>query len=209
MIEKVQEENLAECLESVKWADEIIVVDDESTDKTREIALKYTDKVFVRKMENEGRHRNWAYQQARNNWVLSIDDDERTTEELKEEIIELLKNNPEFKAYAIPRRNYIGDHWLKYGGEYPAPQTRLFLKDEFKYEEAEVHHKKPLSLGGSEDLDNLFMLCDECHNKISKFQRKQQVELSKILFEKFNNLSSTDFEGERKLIEEANELQGN
>ena len=134
-----EEENLAECLESVKWADEIIVVDDESTDKTREIALKYTDKVFVRKMENEGRHRNWAYQQARNNWVLSIDADERTTEELKEEIIELLKNNPEFKAYAIPRRNYIGDHWLKYGGEYPAPQTRLFLKDEFKYEEAEVH----------------------------------------------------------------------
>ena len=135
-----EEEMLDDCLKSALWADEIIVVDDESTDSTREIAKKYTDKIIVRKMENEGRHRNWAYQQAKNDWVLSLDADERVMPELAEEIRELLaKGKPELKAYATPRRNYIGDYWLKFGGEYPAPQTRFFLKDEFKYEEAEVH----------------------------------------------------------------------
>ncbi len=139
IITKNEEENIADCLESVSWAGEIILVDDNSTDKTREIAKKYTDKIFIRKMENEGRHRNRAYAQASNDWILSVDADERVTPELAQEITELLKGRPEYKAYAIPRRNCIGDHWLKYGGEYPAPQTRLFLKDEFRYEEAEVH----------------------------------------------------------------------
>jgi glycosyltransferase involved in cell wall biosynthesis len=134
-----EEDRLAECLESAKWADEIIVVDDESTDATLDVAKKYTDKVFTRKMENEGRHRNWAYAQASNEWVLSLDADERVATELAEEITALLAGDPGFKAYGIPRKNYIGDHWLRYGGEYPAQQVKLFLRDDFKYEEAEVH----------------------------------------------------------------------
>ncbi|MFH1412007.1 MAG: glycosyltransferase family 2 protein [Candidatus Omnitrophota bacterium] len=139
VITKNEQDNIAQCLETAAWADELIVVDDESTDSTREISKKYTDKIFVRKMENEGRHRNWSYSQASNDWVLSVDADERITPELAEEVKRLLDKGAEFKAYTIPRRNYIGDHWLKFGGEYPAPQTRLFLKNEFKYEEAEVH----------------------------------------------------------------------
>jgi len=139
VITKNEEENLDECLKSVLWADEIIVVDDESTDATREIAGRYTDKVFTRKMENEGRHRNWAYSQASNDWVLSLDADERVTPSLAEEITGLVSGTPANKAYTIPRQNHIGDYWLKWGGEYPAAQLRLFLKNEFKYEEAEVH----------------------------------------------------------------------
>lgn len=139
VITKNEEENIAECLKSATWADEIIVVDDESTDRTRDIAREYTDKVFSRKMENEGRHRNWAYSQAKNNWIISLDADERITKELAGEVSSLLEKGPELKAYTIPRRNYIGSHWLKYGGEYPASQLRLFKKGEFKYEEAEVH----------------------------------------------------------------------
>ena len=139
IITRNEEDNIAECLETATWADEIIVVDDNSTDETTRIAAKYTDRVFIRKMENEGRHRNWAYQQASNDWVLSVDADERITDELAEEISKLLEGHPQYKAYTIPRRNHIGSYWLKFGGEYPAPQTRLFLKDEFKYEEAEVH----------------------------------------------------------------------
>ena len=139
VITKNEEDNISDCLETVKWADEIIVVDDDSTDSTREIAAKFTSKVLTKKMENEGRHRNWAYSQASNRWVLSLDADERITRELAEEIAGLIKGTPELKAYTIPRRNHIGSYWLKYGGEYPAPQTRLFLKDEFKYEEADVH----------------------------------------------------------------------
>lgn len=139
VITKNEEDNIADCLDTVKWASEIIVVDDDSSDRTREIAGKYTDKIFQRRMDNEGRHRNWAYAQSANKWVLSIDADERVTPELAEEIKELLKGSPKFKAYTIPRRNHIGSYWLKWGGEYPAAQTRLFLRDEFKYEEAEVH----------------------------------------------------------------------
>lgn len=139
VITKNEQDNIGECLDSAAWADEIIVVDDDSTDATREIAKKYTNKVFTRHMENEGRHRNWAYAQASHEWVLSLDADERVAPELAQEIAGLLKSVPVFKAYAIPRRNYIGKHWLRYGGEYPAPQVRLFLKKEFKYEEAEVH----------------------------------------------------------------------
>ncbi|MBF0493798.1 MAG: glycosyltransferase family 2 protein [Candidatus Omnitrophica bacterium] len=139
VITKNEEDNIAECLESAKWADEIVLVDDDSSDKTREIAAKYTNKIFQRKMENEGRHRNWAYSQANNDWVISLDADERITPELAAEVTELLKGAPEYKAYTIPRRNYIGKYWLRYGGEYPAAQTKMFLKNEFKYEEAEVH----------------------------------------------------------------------
>ena len=139
VITKNEEDNIGACLETAAWADEIIVVDDDSTDRTREIAARYTDKIFQRRMDNEGRHRNWAYARASNNWVLSIDADERVTPELAEEIVSLIGGKPGFKAYTVPRRNHIGDYWLRWGGEYPASQLRLFLRDEFRYEEAEVH----------------------------------------------------------------------
>ncbi|MCA9396654.1 MAG: glycosyltransferase family 2 protein [Candidatus Omnitrophica bacterium] len=139
VITRNEEANLKDCLEGVLFADEIVVVDDGSTDKTLEIASAFTEKVFSRRMENEGRHRNWAYAQSRNSWVLSLDADERVSDGLRRELTDLLKGKPEFKAYGIPRQNHIGNYWLRYGGEYPAQQTKLFLKDEFKYEEAEVH----------------------------------------------------------------------
>lgn len=138
ILTKNEESCIAECLESVKWANEIIVVDDESTDKTTEIVKRYTDKLFIKKMDVEGRHRNWAYAQARNHWVLSLDADETVTPELKLEI-ERAINSQEFVAYDIPLRNYIGSYWVKHGGWYPASKVRLFRKDKFKYEEAEVH----------------------------------------------------------------------
>ena len=140
IITKNEEKNIQDCLLSVlRWVDEIIVVDDESSDNTCEIAKKYADKIIKRKMDIEGRHRNFAYSQARNVWVLSLDADERITLELKEEIIELFKKEPGFDAFTIPRRNYLGDYWVRYGGEYPAAQLRLFKKDKFKYEEVNVH----------------------------------------------------------------------
>jgi glycosyltransferase involved in cell wall biosynthesis len=138
VITKNEEANIDPCLDSVRWADEIIVVDDLSTDRTVEIAKRYTDKVFIRKMEVEGTHRNWAYAQARNAWVLSLDADEMVTDELRKEISSIVNTN-DYAAYAIPLRNYIRNYWVRYGGWYPASKVRLFQKAKFKYEEVEVH----------------------------------------------------------------------
>ena len=139
VITKNEQANIKDCLESVNWADEVVVVDDNSTDKTVELVQGYTDRIFQKKMDIEGRHRNWDYAQARHNWVLSLDADERVTPELKDEIINAIANPGEFKGFSIPRRNYIGNYWVRWGGLYPAAQIKLFRKDKFKWEEAEVH----------------------------------------------------------------------
>ena len=139
IITKNEEENIADCLKSVLWADEIIVLDDDSSDRTKEIAKQFTDKVFSRKMDIEGRHRNYAYSLAKNEWVLSLDADERASKELEDELRGLFKNPMKDKAYTIPIKTYIGKRWIRYGGWYPAAKVRLFDKGFFKYEEAEVH----------------------------------------------------------------------
>ncbi|RKY39575.1 MAG: glycosyltransferase family 2 protein [Candidatus Omnitrophota bacterium] len=141
VIARDEERDLEECLKSARWANEIIVVVDErSKDRTEEIARALADKVFIRKMKNEGEHRNWAYAQARNEWVLSLDADERITEELREEICQRLKKGEKrFSGFAIPRKNFLGDYWIKFGGEYPAGQLKLFKKDLCRLEEVEVH----------------------------------------------------------------------
>ncbi|MDD4908583.1 MAG: glycosyltransferase family 2 protein [Candidatus Omnitrophica bacterium] len=141
IIAKNEEKNIAECLESVRgWADEIIVVDDESADNTRQVSSKFTDKVLAKKMEVEGTHRNWAYAQAKNTWVLSLDADEQVSAELKEEISGILNNTGvKYAAFSIPLRNFIGNYWVRYGGWYPAGKVRLFRKDKFKYEDVKVH----------------------------------------------------------------------
>lgn len=139
VLTKNEEKRIEKCLDSVKWADEIIVADDESSDGTLEIVKRYTDKIFVKKMDIEGKHRNWAYSQAKNTWVLSLDADELVTPELKDEIQKVLSVDPKENGFTIPRRNYIGDYWVKYGGWYPSAQLKLFRKDKFRYEEVSVH----------------------------------------------------------------------
>ncbi|MCM8756454.1 MAG: glycosyltransferase family 2 protein [Candidatus Omnitrophica bacterium] len=140
IIAKNEEANIKDCIASViDWADEVILVDDESIDRTVEIAREMGARVLKRKMDIEGRHRNWAYTQAKNEWVLSLDADERVSEGLKEEIMRILDEGTDYSAFSIPLRNYIGDYWIRYGGWYPAGKIRLFRKDIFKYEEVEVH----------------------------------------------------------------------
>ncbi len=127
------------CIESARWADEILVIDDESTDETVRIAQSLNARVLTRKMDVEGRHRNWAHAQAKHEWILSLDADERVTPELAQEIQALLKDGASFDTYAIPRRNYLGNQWIRYGGWYPSAQLKLFRKSVFRWEEVSVH----------------------------------------------------------------------
>lgn len=139
VITKNEERNIEDCLNSVYgWASEIVVVDDQSSDKTVPLAEKFASTIYHRRMENEGIHRNWSYGQAKNEWVLSLDADEIVSPELRDEIIQKLPD-PQFQAYSIPLRNYIGKYWVKHAGWYPAGKLRLFQKSKFKYEEVKVH----------------------------------------------------------------------
>lgn len=139
IITKNEESRITECLESVKWADEIVILDDYSTDKTIDVARQYTDKIFQRKMDIEGRHRNYAYSLAKNKWILSLDADERVTLKLRDELARIVTEDPPINGFAISRRNYIGDFWVRYGGWYPSAQIKLGQKEKFRFEEAEVH----------------------------------------------------------------------
>ncbi len=130
---------IRDCIQSVAWADEVLVIDDESTDDTVRIAEELGARVVRRKMDIEGRHRNWAYAQARHEWILSLDADERVTPALAQEIAALFGDGPPLELYAIPRRNYIGDHWIQHGGWYPSAQLKLFKRSVFRWEETTVH----------------------------------------------------------------------
>lgn len=137
IITKNEQANIEDCLKSIhSWPDEIIIVDDESADRTLEVARRYTDKVFTRKMDLEGKQRNWGASKAKNAWVIMLDADERMNPELQKEIEEVIgKNDKETVAYWIPRKNYFGDQWLKYGGWYPAHHIKLYKKDFLKWRE--------------------------------------------------------------------------
>lgn len=140
IITKNESSRIRDCIRSAAWADDIVVVDDESTDGTPDIARSLGARVEVRRMDNEGRHRNAAYAMAKNEWVFSLDADERITPELEAEIRGVLAAGTPCNGFGVPRKNYVGNVWVQWGGMYPSRQLKFFRRDAFKYEdEAEVH----------------------------------------------------------------------
>ena len=137
ILAKNEEKRIEECLKSVHgWADEIIIVDDGSTDKTVEIASRFTQKIFKRTMDLEGKQRNFGVDQSKNKWVMMLDCDERPTDELKKEIEDTLKNGlPDCVAYWVPQINFLGDVQLKHGG-WSNPHIRLYQKEFVRWSEA-------------------------------------------------------------------------
>lgn len=185
VITKNEERNIEDCLKSVLWADELIVVDDESRDKTLELAKKYTDRIFQRKMDIEGKHRNWAYAQARNNWVLSLDADEMASEGLEREIAEAISLKITPNGYDIPLRNYIGDEWIRHGGWYPARKLRLFKKDAFRYEEAGVHPRAIMEgLAGHLENDIIHKGYPDLAHFLDSLNRQTTLEAQKWVIDK-------------------------
>lgn len=149
IITKNEEHNIGGCLESVKWADERIVIDACSTDRTVEIAKGMGAKVFTRPWPGYGAQRNFSLEQATTSWVFVIDADERVTPELRQEIGEIFRQGPptEVAAYEVPRRNYFYGKWIQFGGIYPDYTPRLFRRELGRYGEIPLH--EPLYLNGT------------------------------------------------------------
>jgi len=134
-----EEERLRACLESVAWADEIVVVDAESSDKTVQLAREFTDRVWVRAWPGFALQKNFALDQATGDWILSMDADERVTAELAERIQSIVSADGPADGYFVPRRNLFWSAWVRHGGLYPDYQLRLFRRGAGRFVEDAVH----------------------------------------------------------------------
>lgn len=140
LIVKNEEDEIKDCLELVKWADEIVVLDSGSVDKTVEIAQQYTDKVQVTDWPGYGAQKNRAIALLTTDWILSIDADERVTEDLGNEIIKVISNDS-CDAYEIPRRSSYCGRFIRHGGWSPDYVLRLAKKNKACFTEPEVHER--------------------------------------------------------------------
>lgn len=123
---KNEEKNIRRCLESAKWAEEIIIIDSGSTDNTIEIAKEYTHNIEVIEWKGYSDSRNRALQKVKTEWVLPLDADEEITNGLKEEILGVINSeNHEINGYKIPRKSFFLNKWIKHCGWYPGYQMRL------------------------------------------------------------------------------------
>ncbi len=145
-----EEKNLERCLKSLFFADEIVVVDNDSFDKTLEIAKKYTKNVFTQKNNPKqiDIQKNFGFEKATGDWILSIDADEEVSKELADEIRKTISKKSSVNGYWIPRKNIIFGKFIENTGWYPDPQLRLFRKGTARFVKAHVH--EPMKLDGEE-----------------------------------------------------------
>lgn len=187
LIVRNEEKNIKGCLENLNWVDEIIVVDQSSTDTTTEICREFTDKVFV--TENKGfcePDRKFAEEKTKGDWIFYIDADERVSSELIEEIKNTVKSD-KYDVYYIPRKNFFLGEWIKHCGWYPAYVPRLFRKGKVKF--PDNIHNDIIPLGTVGYLKN-----DILHYSYVNLE---------LYFEKFNRytsqLAKEEFEKKRRI----------
>lgn len=134
-----EENNIRNCLQSVTWADEIIVVDSESKDNTVDIAKEFTDKVFTKKWLGYAKQKSFALSLAKNEWILSLDADERVTKELADEILNYKLDDTKYSAFKMKRENYFIGKKITYCGWGDDFQVRLVKKSKSKLNDRLVH----------------------------------------------------------------------
>lgn len=123
-----EEKSIERCLNSIKWVNEIVIVDSNSTDRTTQICRKYTNKIFSRAFSNYSDQKNFALSQVSEEWALSIDADEELTEALVNEIKDLLQSNPQHDGYRVHRTSYIFGREFHFSGTQHDKPIRLFVK---------------------------------------------------------------------------------
>ena len=141
IITKNEEANIQDCLVSVSWATERIVVDAESSDRTADLARAAGARVIVRPWPGFGAQKNFGMEQVSSDWVLILDADERVSQPLQAEILSRIDQWQEGEqvAYEIPRKNFFYGAWVRHAGVYPDYQIRLVRRGSAKYNDVPVH----------------------------------------------------------------------
>ena len=134
-----EESNIKAACESVAWADELVVVDSNSTDATREIAEASGARVITNKWPGFGAQKQFAVDQAQHEWIFSLDADERVSDELKKSIETLLSAKDLADGYQVARRTFYQNRWIRGGGWYPDRQLRLFRKTKGRWKQRHIH----------------------------------------------------------------------
>jgi hypothetical protein len=141
VIAKNEAARIEACLQSVSWADEIVVVDSDSSDATRDIARRFTSRVYEIPWRGFGPQKQAAVELATHDWILSVDCDERVTPDLATEICGILASNRPQDAYSVPRRTFLGTKEIRHCGWYPDRTVRLFDRRRARFSDQPVHER--------------------------------------------------------------------
>lgn len=172
IVAKNEAKKIRECLESVQWADEIVVFDSGSTDGTVDICREYTDEVFETDWPGMGPQKNRALEKATGDWVLSIDADERVPSELRQEI-EQAMTSKQYQVYEIPRSSYYCGQRIHHSGWWPDYTPRLFRRGIGQFENSLGHGRLetqvPVGYLRNPMIHCSFDNCEDVLNKVNWF----------------------------------------
>lgn len=154
IIAKDEEENLPDCLKSVRFADQIVVVDSGSSDGTPEVARRMGCDVYNQPWMGFGPQKQFAVDKCRNKWILLLDADERIPAETAEKIRKLVAEESKFAAFSFPRKNYFQGRWIRHMGWWPDRIVRLFLNGKGRISPVQVHEAVIVD-GAIEPLDTV------------------------------------------------------
>jgi glycosyltransferase involved in cell wall biosynthesis len=186
LITRNEEHNIADAMQSLSWASEIIVVDSGSSDATLEICRRYTDKIFHRDWTGYVDQKNFAVEKAQNDWIFSLDADERVSPELRKEILDLASNGFVVPGYKIPRVAFFMGRWIRHGDWYPDHQLRLFDRRRGKWQGGRVHESVKI-VGSPEYLKG--EIYHYTYRSISDYLRRLEI---------YSNLAAYDYQQKGK-----------
>jgi glycosyltransferase involved in cell wall biosynthesis len=177
-----EERNIARAIESLRCADEILVVDSGSSDGTRELALRLGARVIEEPWRGYAGQKNFASQCATFDWIFSIDADEAVTEELEAEILALKRDGPRFDGYSMPRLAHYLGRWIRHGGWYPDRKVRLFHREKAEWVGEYVHESVRVT-GSTGELKGklLHFTCDSLSQHLRTLDRYTTLAAQELL----------------------------